>query len=52
MRIAKEEGSGWVDYWFAKPGGKKPSLKTTYVLKQNCDSVNPAALTMSRGMSP
>jgi hypothetical protein len=33
MRIAKEEGSGWVDYWFPKPGEKEPSLKTTYVLK-------------------
>ena len=33
MRIAKEEGSGWVDYWFPKPGEEEPSLKTTYVLK-------------------
>jgi cytochrome c len=33
MRIAKEEGSGWVDYWFPKPGEKDPSLKSTYVLK-------------------
>jgi len=50
MRIAKEKGSGWVDYWFPKPVEKEPSFKTTYVLKQNSDSVNPAALTMSRGM--
>jgi methyl-accepting chemotaxis protein len=33
MRIAKEKGSGWVDYWFPKPGEEEPSLKTTYVLK-------------------
>lgn len=28
VRIVKEEGSGWVDYWVSKD-----SLKTTYVLK-------------------
>ncbi|MBI4798859.1 MAG: cache domain-containing protein [Desulfarculus sp.] len=30
-RVAKEQGSGWVDYHWAKPGEKEPSLKTSYV---------------------
>ncbi|MBI5524320.1 MAG: cache domain-containing protein [Desulfarculus sp.] len=30
-RVAKEQGSGWVDYYWAKPGEKDPVLKSTYV---------------------
>lgn len=30
-RVAKEQGSGWVDYMWPKPGEKKPSLKVSYV---------------------
>ena len=31
--IAKEKGSGWVDYLWPKPGEKDPSLKVSYVRK-------------------
>ena len=30
-KIAKEKGSGWVDYMWPKPGEKDPSLKVSYV---------------------
>ena len=30
-RVAKEQGSGWVDYYWPKPGEKEPTLKSTYV---------------------
>lgn len=30
-RVALEQGSGWVDYWWPKPGEKKPSQKVSYV---------------------
>jgi len=30
-RVALEKGSGWVDYWWPKPGEKKPSKKVSYV---------------------
>jgi len=30
-RVALEKGSGWVDYWWPKPGEKKPSRKVSYV---------------------
>jgi len=29
--VAEEEGSGWVDYMWPKPGDKKPSPKISYV---------------------
>lgn len=29
--VAKEKGSGWVDYLWPKPGEDKPSLKVSYV---------------------
>lgn len=31
VKVAKEKGSGWVDYMWPKPGEKKPSPKTSYV---------------------
>jgi signal transduction histidine kinase len=31
MNTAKGPGEGWVEYWWAKPGEKKPSPKNTYV---------------------
>lgn len=31
VKVAKEKGSGWVDYMWPKPGEKKPSAKTSYV---------------------
>lgn len=30
-RVAKESGSGWVDYMWPKPGEKAPSLKVSFV---------------------
>ncbi len=30
-RVAKEKGSGWVEYYWPKPGQKEPVLKSTYV---------------------
>jgi len=30
-RVALEKGAGWVDYWWPKPGEKKPSQKVSYV---------------------
>ncbi|NQV19574.1 MAG: cache domain-containing protein [Armatimonadetes bacterium] len=36
--VAKKEGSGWVDYWWPKPGEEEPSPKTSYaiqVMKEN-----------------
>ncbi|RJP80286.1 MAG: hypothetical protein C4522_08200 [Desulfobacteraceae bacterium] len=31
--VAKEKGSGWVDYMWPKPGEKSPSLKVSYIKK-------------------
>lgn len=33
IKVVKEKGSGWVDYKYPKPGEKKLSDKSTYVLK-------------------
>ena len=30
-KVAKEKGSGWVDYWWPKPGESKPSHKISFV---------------------
>jgi cytochrome c len=32
-RIAKEDGAGWVEYMWPKPGAEEPSLKRTYIMK-------------------
>lgn len=37
VKVAKETGSGWVDYMWPKPGEDKPSEKTSYILKVNDD---------------
>ncbi len=37
ISLAKEKGSGWVDYMWPKPGDEAPSQKTSYVLKVNDD---------------
>jgi methyl-accepting chemotaxis protein len=31
IKIAKTKGSGWVDYWWPKPGDDKPSKKLSYI---------------------
>jgi len=33
VKVAKEAGSGWVEYMWPKPGEEKPSPKNSYVLK-------------------
>jgi cytochrome c len=33
IKIAQTKGSGWVDYWWPKPGEDKPSKKRSYVKK-------------------
>jgi Cache domain len=36
---AEIKGSGWVDYWFPKPGQSAPSHKWTYVKRVTIDGV-------------
>ena len=33
VKIAKEDGAGWVEYQWPKPGADEPSLKRTYVMR-------------------
>ena len=33
LKVAKKPGSGWVEYWWPKPGAKKASLKRSYIMK-------------------
>jgi len=33
IETAESKGSGWVDYWFPKPGQTEPAQKWTYVKK-------------------
>ena len=33
IQVAKSKGSGWVDYYWPKPGEQKPSKKMSYVKK-------------------
>lgn len=35
LRIAKEKGSGWTEYYWPKPGTKEPLPKATYILKSS-----------------
>ena len=37
IETAERKGSGWVDYWFPKPGQTEPSQKWTYVKKVMLD---------------
>ena len=39
IQVAENEGSGWVDYMFPKPGQTEPSQKWTYVKKVTIDGV-------------
>lgn len=38
IRLAKTKGSGWVDYYWPKPGEQKPSKKMSYVKKAKLPS--------------
>ena len=31
--IAEKPGSGWVEYWWPKPGATEPSLKKTFIMR-------------------
>ncbi len=33
LKIALEDGAGWTEYWWPKPGAEELSLKKTYVMK-------------------
>lgn len=37
IETAESKGSGWVDYWFPKPGHTEPAQKWTYVKKVMID---------------
>ncbi|MDY7038870.1 MAG: cache domain-containing protein [Thermodesulfobacteriota bacterium] len=40
IALAREHGSGWVEYMWPKPGEKDPSTKVSYVAKGQCDGVD------------
>lgn len=40
IKVAREKGTGWVDYMWPKPGEKDPSLKVSYVKKCKIDGVD------------
>lgn len=33
LRIAKEQGQGWSQYWWPKPGSGELSIKVSYIMK-------------------
>lgn len=37
IKVCKEKGEGWVDFYWPKPGEKEPSPKVGYVHKAMCD---------------
>ncbi len=37
LEVGREDGSGWVDYWWNKPGEDKPSSKSSYVRQIEVD---------------
>jgi cytochrome c len=39
IKVAKTQGSGWVDYMFQKPGQTQPSQKWAYVKAVKIDGV-------------
>jgi signal transduction histidine kinase len=39
ITIAKEKGSGWVDYLWPKPGSSERSTKVSYVKKTTCNGL-------------
>ena len=39
IRTAQTKGSGWVDYWLAKPGQTEPSQKWSYVKAVKAEGV-------------
>ncbi len=39
MKVAQENGAGWVDYWLPKPGQTEPSHKWSYVKAVKAEGV-------------
>ena len=39
IETAETKGSGWVDYWFPKPGQTEPAQKWTYVRRVTIDGM-------------
>lgn len=37
IKVCKDKGAGWVDYWWPKPGEKGPSHKVSFVKKAKVD---------------
>ncbi len=37
IKLCKEKGEGWIDYYWPKAGEKEPSLKVSYAHKAKCD---------------
>ena len=37
VKLCKEKGEGWVDFFWPKPGAAEPSPKVSYVHKAKCD---------------
>jgi cytochrome c len=37
IKLAKEKGKGWVDYWWPKPGEKTPCHKISYIKRCKID---------------
>jgi signal transduction histidine kinase len=37
VKLCKEKGEGWIDYYWPKAGEKEPSLKVSYAHKATCD---------------
>jgi hypothetical protein len=39
MKVAQENGAGWVDHWLPKPGQTEPSHKWSYVKAVKAEGV-------------
>ena len=37
VKLCKDKGEGWVDFYWPKPGATEPSPKVSYVHKAKCD---------------
>jgi signal transduction histidine kinase len=38
IKLCKDKGEGWLDYYWPKTGEKEPSLKVSYAHKAKCDN--------------
>jgi len=37
LEVGREDGSGWIDYWWNKPGEEEPSAKSSYIRQIEVD---------------